>query len=362
MKKALPLIMALISYNLSAQVDMNDMYQRANQMLQSGNISQSGLQKMFDNFSKGYNQEVENNKKNCARKWLSSGIEKSNSHIELGAIEDLNISIENYPTSEAYNRRGCSEYALGEYEKALVSFEKAINLNPNEPDYNHNLEAAKTKILQVKSAPISIYDIKVANVDKDNNIISDYGSPIFSGNACFLRPKIYYKSNIKNDVSLKLKFYKPDGSLRIGDSSPSGFSTKDEVSIDGNGIRKLTGWGSNKKGTWPSGNCRIEIWYYDVCLASTNIYILSETSMPNSNTTMPFYQPIQGNSNSNSMKLKRRSCTYCNGTGTDPYPTSATSYGYDNSSKNRCSVCGKYENHYHKRCISCQGKGYIESY
>lgn len=298
-------LFVLFNFNTVAQVDMNLMYQQANQMLQSGNINQASLQKMYDSFSKGYEQDVENNKKKNAKTWLSNGIEKSKKNLELSAIEDFNISINYYPTSEAYNRKGCSEYALGEYAGALESFKKALELAPDNQTIKENKSSALLQLSKVESAPISIYDIKIANVDNDGNIISDYGSSIFSESTYYLKPKIYYKSNIKDNVSLKLKFYSSNGSLRVGDTSPIGYSTKDEISINGNGIRKLTGWGSNTKGSWASGNCRVEVWYNDVCLASINIYILSEASMPNGNISMPFYQPIQGNGNSNSMTLKR---------------------------------------------------------
>lgn len=55
-------------------------------------------------------------------------------------------------------------------------------------------------------------------------------------------------------------------------------------------------------------------------------------------------------------------CSYCKGSGKDPSPTSVANFGLGNSSNKRCEVCGKFENHYHKQCPSCHGKGTVQKF
>lgn len=363
MKNTLTVIALIICSNLLSQTNVyNDMYQQAYRMLQSGNINQGGLQKMYDDFSKEYDKQVENNNKNQADNLYNNGVDEANNYHHLAAIENFNTSISYYPTSKAYNYKGCSEYELGEYKNALESFKKALELDPNNDTYQKNKMLMEEMILKVESAPILIYNIKIANAKQDGTLISDYDSPIFSNNTYYLKPKIYYKSNLKSNLTLNIKYILSDGSLSTGKNSPEGYSTKSDMIINGNGSRELSGWGSVTKGNWSSGIYRVEVWYEGICLGSTNFSVLPESSNAIDNISMPSYPTTQINGNSGNLTLKQKVCNYCKGTGNDPYPSYGTSYGLDRSSDKKCEICGKYENHYHKRCISCSGKGYIESY
>lgn len=60
--------------------------------------------------------------------------------------------------------------------------------------------------------------------------------------------------------------------------------------------------------------------------------------------------------------LVKEKCSFCKGTGVDPYPTHGATFGLSTASDKRCEICGKYDNHYHKKCSSCQGKGYKEKF
>jgi len=61
--------------------------------------------------------------------------------------------------------------------------------------------------------------------------------------------------------------------------------------------------------------------------------------------------------------IQREVCPYCKGTKVCPDPTYAETFGLDRVIKDTpCPICGRYESHYHKSCIPCQGKGYIEKY
>jgi len=366
MKKLISMIFLIICNNLSSQNINNEMYNEALQMLQSGNVNQAGMQKMYDSFSKEYDKKTENTMDALSKQYgdfnYNLGYNKAKSNLHLDAIENYNTAIQHKPTFEAYNSKGCSQYALGDYTGALESFNKALEFQSDNQTAIQNKLNAQQQILKVEYAPIAIYDIKIANSDQEGNIVTDYDLPIYSDNTYYLKPKIFYKSNVKSKVSLQLKYFKSDGSLIIGDTSHEGYSTKVDLITNGDESRSLIGWGSKTKGNWATGRCRLEIWYEDVCIASKNFFILPDVHNDN-NVTMPNYFPPQNNENSSGLTLKRKVCTSCNGKGVDPYPSYAPTYGLDRVIKDEaCPICGRHDSHYHKSCIPCQGKGYIESY
>lgn len=116
--------------------------------------------------------------------------------------------------------------------------------------------------------PIMIEKIEIGNTDYNGNIETDYGNAIYSSQTLYLSPKIYYTGLISGSVNLKVKWFKPDGTLSTGISSPTGFSqSNDYYFYSGSGNDKvLKGWGGTIKGHWQAGTYRIEIWYEDVCL------------------------------------------------------------------------------------------------
>lgn len=54
-------------------------------------------------------------------------------------------------------------------------------------------------------------------------------------------------------------------------------------------------------------------------------------------------------------------CSFCHGTGKNPGKTYPPSFGLERTYDNPpCDICGDRDNHYHKKCPSCNGKGYVE--
>ncbi len=122
--------------------------------------------------------------------------------------------------------------------------------------------------------PLIITDVKIGNSYKNGDIETSYGSIIYSSRTMFLKPKIYYTGIIDATKTLKVKWFKPDGSMSVGDSSPSGYSQSNTITIyDGENSNELTGWGNENKGYWKAGSYRIEIWYNDVCLKAKTFKI-----------------------------------------------------------------------------------------
>lgn len=130
---------------------------------------------------------------------------------------------------------------------------------------------------KVSSAcPLIITDIEIANINYDGDIQTNYGYSIYSYNTMFLKPRIKYTSITPGYYeTLKVKWYKPDGTISRGDSSPIGFSQSQSIYLysGDNHIEELSGWGNSTRGNWKSGTYRIEIWHEDVCLKSKTFTI-----------------------------------------------------------------------------------------
>jgi|GEM_PF-3415005 len=56
--------------------------------------------------------------------------------------------------------------------------------------------------------------------------------------------------------------------------------------------------------------------------------------------------------------IERITCSYCKGSKYDPAPTYGPSFGLERSSNETCNICFKPKDHYHKKCPSCNGRGY----
>lgn len=157
--------------------------------------------------------------------------------------------------------------------------EKTENLESMTADRNRLEEVVQQKNKEIKQLdnkiesignfyPIIIDRIEIGNSDYDGNIQTDYGNTIYSSQTMYFKPKIYYTGIISGDITLKVKWFTPEGVLSTGNSSPSGFSQSDEYyfySGDDN-TKILRGWGGKDKGHWKSGTYRMEIWCKDVCL------------------------------------------------------------------------------------------------
>lgn len=56
-------------------------------------------------------------------------------------------------------------------------------------------------------------------------------------------------------------------------------------------------------------------------------------------------------------------CSFCHGTGKNPGKEYPPSFGLEKTyDKPPCEICGDRDNHYHKKCPSCNGKGYVEKF
>ena len=150
------------------------------------------------------------------------------------------------------------------------------NLESSVSSCQRTIRQQEEKLVTLQKAfPIIITDIEIGNVDYNSNIETNYGYTIYSRYTMYLKPQITYIGiNTWETITLKVKWYTPNGNLSRGDSSPIGFSQSEDLYIcSGSNTKTLGGWGNSNKGFWSSGTYRIEIWYEDVCLRAENFTI-----------------------------------------------------------------------------------------
>lgn len=155
------------------------------------------------------------------------------------------------------------------------------NLNVSLNNERNKREQTESEFSSFKNSlssaiPILITDIEIANVYNDNTIETSYGSTIYSSRTMYLKPRITYTGiRTGESITLYAKLYGPSGTLQTGNSSPSGYTFSNSMTIssgDGN-IHELIGWGNSNKGHWSPGSYRYEIWYGNVCLKAKSFYI-----------------------------------------------------------------------------------------
>lgn len=124
--------------------------------------------------------------------------------------------------------------------------------------------------------PILITNMELGNINSNGDVVTSYGSTIYSNNTMYLQLRITYTGiNTGKDIRLYIKLYTPDGTLSTCSSSPYGYSFSSDLNVISGekNITTLTSWGSATPGQWGSGSYRFEIWYDNVCLKAKSFTI-----------------------------------------------------------------------------------------
>jgi len=139
----------------------------------------------------------------------------------------------------------------------------------------------RTRLSNLKSeiasvSPFVIYKVEIGNSYKGGGLETDYGNTIYSSHTMYLKPKVYYKGFSTGNYELKIKWFRPNGSMSSGTSSPYGYSQSDSHSLsEGSNSIALSGWGNETMGHWESGEYRLEIWYDGRCVFVKHFKIYS---------------------------------------------------------------------------------------
>jgi hypothetical protein len=163
-----------------------------------------------------------------------------------------------YYKDQYYNERRSSGNQISKLESQINSKDNEIR------DVKAKLSNLKSEIASV--SPFVIYKVEIGNSYNGGTMETDYGNTIYSSRTMYLKPKIYYKGFKAGDYEIKVKWFRPNGSLSTGTSSPYGYSQSDSHSLsEGSSTIEFSGWGNETMGHWESGEYRLEIWYDGRC-------------------------------------------------------------------------------------------------
>lgn len=180
------------------------------------------------------------------------------------------------------------DYVLGLKDSIISINEETISIQNSKIDSIQSLLNNKTEqyndvkkykeivndIKKYYKAPIIITDIKIGNTDYDNTISPKYGEKIYSNETMFLNPQIHYVGLESGKRNIKVKWFKPNGSMKRLSDAPAGYSSSEDYYFyRGFNTIEFDGLGGKTKGHWDAGIHRIEIWYNDICLKSKTFEI-----------------------------------------------------------------------------------------
>jgi hypothetical protein len=198
--------------------------------------------------------------------------------IILFAIAAIILGFLYVEADDNYSRANRERYEYqNKYENAsstTSSLRSEISSLKQERD-NAKSELSNLKSKVSNTYPFIITDIEIANVTYDGDIHTNYGNSLYASSTMYLQPRIKYTGLCSGNKTIKVKWYNPDGTIRSGSSSPSGFSQSQSMYVlsGDNNTSTLSGWGNSNKGNWQRGTYRIEIWYENTCLKSKTFTI-----------------------------------------------------------------------------------------
>ena len=183
-------------------------------------------------------------------------------------------------------------YRQGRYAEAKRYY-KAASACPDKPKQNNiaaRISACDNAIREAvrqqeaeqeaaRNGYIRITNIEFGNTDRDDNIISDYGSTLYASDILFLTPRISYEGLCSSSRSetFYVKIYKPNGSLDAIPFATPGYTYSVTKTIyPGNNLMILGGWGFFGSYYGP-GTYRFEVWHNRKNFVySTNFSLLSK--------------------------------------------------------------------------------------
>lgn len=217
--------------------------------------------------------------------------QKDTINKQLGTIDDLNgkVSVLNESLIEKNGRINELDLRIdslieeqGELKAENEDFRSSIRdlRIRNNNLYVENIELKEDKlelqsrIEQTSQLPILIESLKIGNVDARSKVETEHGKQLLSANSMYLSPKIAYRGvSLDEKITLFVKLFLNER-LSASVDSPNGYSYRAEITVQKTDDLVLTGWGSARKGHWPAGSYRFEIWYHDVLLKSVDFELL----------------------------------------------------------------------------------------
>lgn len=127
----------------------------------------------------------------------------------------------------------------------------------------------------VSSNKLTVLSAIFANMDYNGNILTGYGQQLYS-DIQYLIGKVSYRrqSATPETVTLQVKIVTPNGTVVRDNTSPTGYSFEQKITVsEKEGTFKTTGWGSSKGKSYPPGTYHYEIWMNGTKLYTKSIDI-----------------------------------------------------------------------------------------
>ncbi len=217
----------------------------------------------------------------------------------------------------ATRSQAISLYNQGNYTKAKTFFSEAKNC-PDTPvgndldkwisDCNKAIQQAQAEAdAQAQAAEaarngyMQISTIRFCNEDNDNNVIDAYGSTLYAGSICYLKPAVFYTGlgNQERTIKIRVKIFEDDV-LSQSSTSPEGYTYEQEVTVEPGSNKNFTliGWGNSQPGSYGQTSVvRVEIYYNGRKLKSQEI-TLQPGIKPGGNAPTPTPTPSSGGGSS----------------------------------------------------------------
>ena len=171
-------------------------------------------------------------------------------------------------------------------------------------DVNKPTDNKPDDAVYANTAYMEIVSISFGNTDKNDNVITKYGSTLFDNEMRYLTPKLQYNglASESKTIELKTKIINPDGTLRRNTkTSPDGYTYSFNMTVypGTNKTRTLLGWGNDEKSTYKAGIYQFELWYNEKKLYSTSFEIKSSDKLYEDKAYMDIVSVSFGNTDKN---------------------------------------------------------------
>ena len=122
-------------------------------------------------------------------------------------------------------------------------------------------------------SPVTFESAYIANVEKNGDIIVDFGKYIYNYHTKYLQVKMYANVSEAGSYTFNVKFYNADGNLTNA-GQPSKYSYSKTVNLS-KGYQSVLfpGWGNDNKGNWKAGKYLVEIYLDDQKIGSKEFEI-----------------------------------------------------------------------------------------
>lgn len=141
----------------------------------------------------------------------------------------------------------------------------ANSYNPNKETLhdlcvNFNVSTPQITTGKITKSNFVIIEGVIRHIDKESKLLP-ITNPFIKDSVRFIRLDLRVEVFANQTVKFDLKYIQPNGTVKMGTSSPSGFTMSNEKIINVNTkIIDLLGWGNNEKGTYEVGTHYIEVW------------------------------------------------------------------------------------------------------